>query len=259
MHRRAGRWALTTTRRERRDFIRRNWLLIVRMTAVWGAVSVFCVLILQLANGRVLVPFAVGGFAVSYVWLMATALNAVDGTYLRRLGGEAERHVSDDLRRLRRRGWRIVDHVTFKGRDVDHVLIGPGGVWAVETKRSMVEMRLTPSGIEGLYSGDPTQQARRAAKDIRMLLRSDIPDLEVHAAVVLAGPGAPNLPAGRQLIRNEYGDVLVLTLRDLHRNLDAFDNGERLSSETVASLASTVDGFVERRDAYDRRTVVSTK
>jgi len=56
------------------------------------------------------------------------------GTASTMMGDLAEQWTASELRKLRRRGWRVLNHVMLKQRDIDHVLIGPGGVYAVETK-----------------------------------------------------------------------------------------------------------------------------
>jgi Nuclease-related domain len=38
------------------------------------------------------------------------------------------------LRKLRKDGWHVVDRVDFEDRDVDHVVVGPSGVYAIDTK-----------------------------------------------------------------------------------------------------------------------------
>jgi hypothetical protein len=50
------------------------------------------------------------------------------------LGADGERRVARRLRRLQRRGW-VVLHDVDRGRgNVDHIAIGPGGVFTIETK-----------------------------------------------------------------------------------------------------------------------------
>jgi hypothetical protein len=46
----------------------------------------------------------------------------------------AEGWTVSELRPLRSRGWTLVKHVMLEKSDVDHMLIGPGGLLALETK-----------------------------------------------------------------------------------------------------------------------------
>lgn len=50
------------------------------------------------------------------------------------MGDLGERWTAGELRTLKQQGWRVVNHVILRQRDIDHVLVGPGGVYAIETK-----------------------------------------------------------------------------------------------------------------------------
>ena len=49
-------------------------------------------------------------------------------------GERGERHVADVLEELRSNGYRPIHDIVGDGFNVDHVLVGPGGVFAIETK-----------------------------------------------------------------------------------------------------------------------------
>jgi hypothetical protein len=57
------------------------------------------------------------------------------------LGYAGERVVADHLRPLERHGYRVFHDVPFAGFNIDHVVVGPTGVFAIETKT-----RRTPHG-----------------------------------------------------------------------------------------------------------------
>lgn len=46
----------------------------------------------------------------------------------------AESSTSSEVRKLRRKGWRIIDNLPLDGFDIDHISVGPGGVIVMETK-----------------------------------------------------------------------------------------------------------------------------
>jgi hypothetical protein len=54
-----------------------------------------------------------------------------------RVGAGGEETVGARLDRLGKHGWHVLHSVPVgtKGSDIDHVVIGPGGVWTVNTKR----------------------------------------------------------------------------------------------------------------------------
>lgn len=51
-----------------------------------------------------------------------------------RLGFEGERYVAEELNQLMANGFRVFHDVPFDTYNIDHVLVGPTGVFAVETK-----------------------------------------------------------------------------------------------------------------------------
>lgn len=99
-----------------------------------------------------------------------------------RLGLEGERTVGALLEDLRRSGYRILHDIPNARKptfNIDHVAIGPGGVFAIETKtyskvgtRSekirVVDGRLIIPGIDpAAYGSDPLAQAAASAGFIR--------------------------------------------------------------------------------------------
>jgi len=51
-----------------------------------------------------------------------------------RLGFEGERYVAEELNQLMADGFRVFHDVPFDGFNIDHVLVGPTGVFVIETK-----------------------------------------------------------------------------------------------------------------------------
>jgi Nuclease-related domain len=49
-------------------------------------------------------------------------------------GADGERLVGGVLESLHGEGWRVLHDISFGGANIDHVAIGPGGVFTVETK-----------------------------------------------------------------------------------------------------------------------------
>jgi hypothetical protein len=51
------------------------------------------------------------------------------------VGAAGERRVGDRLDRLRAHGWNVLHSIPLKsGADIDHLIIGPGGVFTINTK-----------------------------------------------------------------------------------------------------------------------------
>lgn len=99
--------------------------------------------------------------------------------------------TATELGKLRPQGWVLVNRVTLTRPDIDHVLIGPGGVIAIESEWATREWT---SGCTELDSA--ARRARRNA--LRLTLWHDLRPAEVGAvasAVVLWGPGGHALKA----------------------------------------------------------------
>jgi len=156
----------------------------------------------------------------------------------------AERHVSDLLRRLRDK-----DYVTFDdlsdatGRtdtNIDHVVVGPGGIFAVETKGySLFGNRTAEVGADGvlLLSGtpalkNPLGQAKGSAAKVSEHLKACLQEKRwVQPILALPGwkVGIPKTDVGVPILTDEtiseYFNSLPRTLsnqeiRDICSHLD---------------------------------------
>ncbi|MGH9203369.1 MAG: nuclease-related domain-containing protein [Vicinamibacterales bacterium] len=96
-----------------------------------------------------------------------------------RLGLEGEKAVAQYLEANRRDGWRLLNDVPGTGFNVDHVLVTPRGVFAIETKTiskpSRGESKVVFDGEQVLVNGlvpdrDPVVQARASRDWIRSIL-----------------------------------------------------------------------------------------
>ena len=85
-------------------------------------------------------------------------------------GERGERHVADVLDELRSDGYRPIHDIVGDKFNVDHVLVGPGGVFAIETKYRSGNGQITFRSTEGVFVGnrleekDCLRQARANAK-----------------------------------------------------------------------------------------------
>jgi hypothetical protein len=250
---RAGRWTLDTTRTERTDFVRRNWRVLAVASLPYLLAASVAILVSTLSPFDWFLPFTAGVLTASYVWAIFVALERVDGTVLRKLGGIAERDTSTELRRLRRRGWRVVDSVPFAGYDVDHVAIGPPGVFAVETKRSSMPVTISGTTVKGLYHGNPLGQARQGAKKIQHLLHSKGIDVEVRPVLAIwAHSLPPELDRGIELGEIDQR-VLVVSGRRIHDVLGSLPAAAEPAP--IALVVEALEAFVRMREANDSATL----
>jgi hypothetical protein len=112
-------------------------------------------------------------FAATRVWLAIPTLKAL------RQARDGERIVGQYLDVLREQGYRVFHDVVGTGFNVDHILIGPGGIYTVETKTWSKPAKGAPKvwfdgeeiKADGMHiDRDPVIQARAQAKWIKDLL-----------------------------------------------------------------------------------------
>jgi len=112
------------------------------------------------------------------------------------LGEKGERRVSEVLRTLRDRDYVTFDDLLLEGVNIDHVVVGPGGVFAVETKTfsifGNVSAGIDASGVLQ-FGGNPTfkdplKQARASAAIVSAELKRWMHrEIWVNPVVVLPG------------------------------------------------------------------------
>lgn len=116
---------------------------------------------------------AAGAFAAMRIYLAIPTLRAL------RQARDGERVVGQFLDILREQGYRVFHDVVGTGFNVDHILIGPGGIYTVETKTWSKPAKGAPKvwfdgeeiNVDGTHvDRDPVVQARAQAKWIKDLL-----------------------------------------------------------------------------------------
>ena len=154
-----------------------------------------------------------------------------------RLGREGERAVGEALDDLRAAGYRVFHDVPGDGFNVDHVLIGPGGVFVIETKtRSKPEGRkatITYDGEQIKVDGfapdrDPLVQVQANCRYVRELIeRGCTVRPFIRGVVLFPGWWIERQPRGV--------DVWVLNEKVLPGFLHQEDR--RLSADQIANLS----------------------
>ncbi|MGD0238192.1 MAG: nuclease-related domain-containing protein [Syntrophorhabdales bacterium] len=135
-----------------------------------------------------------------------------------RLALDCEMAIGQELNNLLSHGYRVYHDIPAKGFNIDHVAVGPNGVFAVETKgrskpnrgRGAADARVTFDGkalhFPGSVETEPLHQARRQARWLSRWLTDALAEsIPVHA--VLALPGW-------YILRKKWTDVLLLNGRD---------------------------------------------
>ena len=149
--------------------------------------------------------------------LLAVAFLALAGWSLRRASrGEAgprpERRVDvrRSLRRLRRSGYRVSTNLPGNGYDVANVLIGPAGVFVVETAPDVSKLE------EGTYDldDDPVLRVKTGVRFVgelmALLCAGDTP---IHAVIAVEGDVPESLPREPQVTILPEADLVDYVLR----------------------------------------------
>jgi hypothetical protein len=132
-------------------------------------------------------------------------------------GGDGERHVGGILDRLADRGWRVLHDVDTGRGNIDHILVGPGGVFTVETKSH--GGRVAADRVDERM----LRQAYAQAKYLERLIAQPVTPLLVFSRAYLVGA-----PVSRQR------GVLVLPARMVARHLA--ERPRQLSPEQVTAM-----------------------
>jgi hypothetical protein len=113
-------------------------------------------------------------------------------TWWRQLGGEGEVLVGRTLSWARIFGWRVLHAVPVgdRGSDIDHVLIGPGGVITINTKHHLGQRVRVKSDV--VFVGKTAKKyghvsQHEAARAARLLTAAAGRPVPVRSAVVIVG------------------------------------------------------------------------
>ena len=111
------------------------------------------------------------------------------------LGLDAEAMTADELDPLSSTGWRALHHLPLPHGHIDHVVAGPGGVYAIETAESSKVWKLNGPDDRLL---DAVAKTKRSAAKTRSILRAEGVGVDVHPLLVLWGDavGAADLIEG---------------------------------------------------------------
>jgi len=238
---RAGKAVSMRLRGERKAFVLHNARVFVIATVSYLLVA-GCYVVFFAGRAR---EFWLGASIVGFGWMLH-ALLSMDGLASRRMGADAERWTSRAFRRSKK-DWRVIDAVEFEERDVDHVVFGPCGVWAVETKYTSVPWTDAGGVLTGPFR-DPLEQARVGARKIHLLLKTHGLEVPVHPVLAVWGEGT------RHLRTSVIDDVPVLVGREEKTWLTELPAaGDPLSSDTVQSIELALESFIRLREDWRGR------
>jgi hypothetical protein len=178
-----------------------------RVAAILGAGAAGAVLGSLLAPRLSLVVGALAAVAAGWGLRFRPSRDAVAW----RRGAAGERRTARLLAALERHGWAVLHDLALPGgsrANLDHLAIGPGGVFVIDSKHYRGRLQLDPSGRlwHGRYPLAPALGAVSFEADQVAQVLTDpdvvvVPIMAVHGAQVPWGKvvvnGVPVVPAGR--------------------------------------------------------------
>jgi Nuclease-related domain len=227
---RAKRWAVVSS----------NWWLVALLEAMFATIAAILWVIVPNPFG----PFLAGVVVASGVATMLYLSMIMSAEHNDRLGGLGEQSTAESLKRLRRTGWTAIHEVEFASGDIDHIVIGGGGVLVVESKWTTSKWRVNGDRIVGAYR-DPVKQVMTGVSWVRSWLGRSSPS-SVLPVIVVWGPGSPDLPDDMAWV----GPALLLVRPSTGRWLDVVSAHcqDSLGRAEIEALVRRVTEYVHRRE-----------
>ena len=172
-----------------------------------------------------------------WLWIVEST-----GTAPTMMGDIGEQWTAQELRRLRRKGWQVVNHVTLTAPDIDHVLVGPGGMFAIETKWSA-----TPWTVDDARIRSAAESACRNARRLGLWQNLKPAQVgQVRPVVFLWGAGAGELPesfevAGATIVPGHAAEAWRQQL-----------GAGQLAPEQIQAAWSALDAHCRKRDQIEQ-------
>lgn len=240
---RAGAWAEGEARRLRRRFFQRNWVLVSGISL--GMIAPSLVVAFLFSDG-VQRGFVLGAAATLSTVVPAMAVAVMSGSANATMGAWAEGWTAQELRHVAGTGTHVAHHFGLGVGDMDHLIVGPQGVFVLETKWSARDWT-DPKRDRRVFQA--LAQVEQQAKQLRLWLKPAGVQ-HVRPVVVLWGGAASSLdghegwsldsPSGTSLVQ---GQKLQQWLRRT--------TSSPLSQEQVRRAWSQINDQAARRDAVE--------
>ena len=232
---RAGAHSRRLIRQRHRELLRERWYVFAGVI-VTGAIV--CLAVKWLVWDPV-DAYLIGAIGASTLWACHSILTAVDGLAGKRFGVLGDEWTTSELQKLRKQGWRFVNHVMLDYGDVDHAVFGPSGFFAIDTKYRS-DWSMAERDLDQLAAS-----ARTQARKLQMRLGVKTP--KVQPVVAMWGPrlaGSYDDSFERDGVWFCPGRKLVDYLRELPTTAN---------TEVIDEAYSRLDRYVERRDIGEQR------
>ncbi len=156
--------------------------------------------------------------------------------------------TADELKRLPKSGWKVVHHFTLRHEDIDHLLLGPGGLYCIETKWSASPWHERwGRQRQDAAVRQVLENARRVTNwhPVRQL------GIQAQPVVVLWGGGLSN--ADETPSHWQRGGVLILAGHSVKQWVEHLPS-RGVSDLQIDSVWDAVKRQAETRDRHDAAT-----
>jgi hypothetical protein len=224
-------------RRERTERLKRIWPFVV------GVTLVLMLMVYLIAQSVVSPPWAAAASAGVALAFVAGVVELPQATAAWRIGAEGERKTASYLAGLEELGFIVLHDrkAPGYGGNLDHVAIGPSGIWAIETKslKGKVEIDGDSLKIGGYRQDKIVDQVYREAVAVQVALGDVLSSTgaQVKPVICLHRGELPFFNKTVRGVRLASGRQLVRLLRNEER---------RLSDEQVQALAQAADRLLKR-------------
>jgi Nuclease-related domain len=228
----------------RRAWRRRFWWTFPLVAVVPVAVELPIALLTHAHNSGFWVGVGLGAGAAAAMLLFDSPPAHIERW---RIGADGERATARQLRPLLRCGWTLLNDIETKHGNLDHVLVGPAGVFMLESKHLAGRLRIEAGKLVVRWHEDPEDgyendsigsRARGAAFDLHS--RIDLPGQSawVQAVVVL------------------WADF---DQRSIERDKVAWVRGDQLATVLAARPTKYQGDFLEQLTTATRKAVITLR
>ena len=164
-------------------------------------------------------------------------------------GAAGEGATADLLARLPGRSWVVLHDLAIPGHraNIDHLVIGPTGVWVIDTKTTRSQVR---TGWRSLWLGERKLDSGPARWEAATV--SEMLGVRVRALIALHGGGLRPRGGRAGPVRVVPAGSLLRRLRRRRRRLDR-RQVRRLACEAVELFPPARIPAIPARDGYRRR------
>ena len=242
---RAGRYSRTLAQKRHRRFLETHWRGILALVAGGLALTSLVLLFPTWTRG-----FIAGAWIATVGWVIVLVVVQSSGSSPAMMGASAEQWTSQELRWLRRNGWKVASHWNPTFSEVDHIALGPSGLVVIETK--WLSGPLEMQGPERIDRD--VRQVVEGSRRLRLSIQRRLNGAPVHRAVVYWGSEV-GLDVSSS---NTYSDVTLLEggqLRDWLASIAGLP--PTLDDQAVQDAWETIEKQLRSTD--EREGVVGRK